>query len=255
MATNQRPSSDLLASDIRKQLICLWSGAAFLPLYGIGFVLFAGFIPIPSPTLTGLEVTAMFEENQLRILIGMGLCAIASALLGPWSAAIFSQMWRAERGFRIFSGLQLAGGVMGVVFFITPCFIWSAMAFRTGHDPDTMLILNDFAWIAWIISWPPYVLQFMSVALCILTNKSEGAQQVFPRWLAYLSVFLTIDLFNASLIVFFKTGPFALNGLISVYIPVGLYAVWFVSMFFVLRKAIKSQADPVPVLRAGAVAA
>lgn len=45
----------------------------------------------------------------------------------------------------------------------------------------------------------------------------------------------------AALSVFFKTGPFAWNGLIAVYTPLVMYIIRWPTMMFVLLKAIKGQ--------------
>jgi hypothetical protein len=50
----------------------------------------------------------------------------------------------------------------------------------------------------------------------------------------------------AALIPFFKTGPFAWNGVLSFWLPVGLFVVWLFVMWSVLTKAIRSQYDLIP---------
>lgn len=223
----------------RNQLICLCSGYAFFPVYLIGFVLFAGFIPIPAPSWEAVQVAAFFDQNPWRILVGMGMCVIASALLVPWAAAIFGQMSRIEIGFRTFSYVQLTSGALGTVFFMVPSVIWSTMAFRSGHSPEILRILNDFAWLLWVISWPPFAVQAVAIGLCVLSCKTE--QNIIPRWAGYVSLWLGVSMVPASLCVFFKTGPFAWNGAIAVYLPLTIYTLWFNSLFFVLLKAIKGQ--------------
>lgn len=237
----------------RSQLICLWSGYAFFPVYLIGFILFAGFIPTLPANWEAAQLAAFFEQNQRGILIGHSICVIASACLIPWSVAIFGQMSRIETGFRAFGYVQLTAGAMGAAFFMIPSFMWAAMAFRNGHSPDTLLILDDFAWVAWIISWPAFAVQVIAIGLCVLMGKAE--QQIIPRWAAYVSFWFAVSLLPASLTVFFKTGPFSWNGLIAVYIPLGLYVVWFHSMLFVLLKSIKGQALQPETPQAGTQAA
>lgn len=221
------------------QLFCAWTGYAFFPVYLIGFVLFAHFIPIPSPSWDAARITAMFDQNQTGILIGMTLCVVASALLVPWAVAIFNVMSRVEAKPSVLSYAQLTSGALGVVFFMVPSVIWATMAFRSGHNPDTMLILNDFAWILWVVSWPPFAFQAVCIGLCVLFAKT--GQTIIPRWAAYVSLWLGVAMVPAALSVFFKTGPFAWNGLIAVYTPLVMYVIWWHAMMFVLLKAIKGQ--------------
>jgi hypothetical protein len=42
---------------------------------------------------------------------------------------------------------------------------------------------------------------------------------------------------------FFKTGPFAWNGLLAFWLPISAFAVWFVVIFLVLKKAIYREAE------------
>lgn len=223
----------------RNQLLCLYSGYTFFPLYLIGFALFSGFIPIVPPSWNAVEVASFFEENQNSILVGQIICEIAAAMLVPWAVAIFSQMMRLEDGVRALSFTQLGFGVIGAVFFMLPSFIWATMAFRTGITPETLLILNDFAWIAWVISWPPFAFQAIAISAVVLLSKTK--QEIFPRWAAYTSLWLGISMFPASLAVFFKDGPFAWNGLIAVYVPLVVYTIWWHVIFISVRRAIKSQ--------------
>ena len=227
--------------DTRNQLICLWSGYAFFPLYVIGFIFIAGFIPPPSPSLGAEEIAALFDHDRWNILVGMSIAVVASALFIPWCVAIFAQTSRIEAGARVISYVQLIAGSIGAAFFMIPPMIWVVMAYRTGHNPDTLLILDDFSWVAWIISWPFFFLQMAAVGLCGLLGKT--GQKIVPRWAAYFSLWGGLTMFPASLIVFFKAGPFAWDGFFALYLPLALYATWYHVMLFVLLKAVKAQAQ------------
>lgn len=223
----------------KAQMLCLWSGYAFLPVYGIGFAFFAGFVPIPSPGWDAAQIAALFDQNQTNILIGMTLCVIASAFLVPWSVAIFNLMSRIEAHPRVLSYFQLTSGAVGAVFFMVPSFVWATMAFRSGHTPELLWMMNDFAWITWAISWPTFAFQAVVIGLCVLFCKTE--QNIIPRWAGYISIWLGITMVPAALVIFFKTGPFAWNGAIAVYLPMAVYVIWWHTMLFVLLKANKGQ--------------
>jgi hypothetical protein len=119
--------------------------------------------------------------------------------------------------------------------------MWLTIAYRTGHASDSVGILNDFAWISWIVSWPFFFVQATALGLCILMRPTV----VFPRWLGYLSIWFALSMFPASLIVFFYSGPFAWNGLFGLYLPLGLFALWYNAVSFYLLKAVRS-GSPVP---------
>jgi len=217
----------------KNQMICIWSGYAFFVLYLLGIVVVAGFIPPPAPSLSGQAVAAFFSQRHERVLVGMSICAFASALYVPWGVAIFVAMLRTEKTrFPAFSVVQVISAGLGAVFFAISPLMWLTIAFRTGHTDDTVGILNDFAWISWIVSWPFFFVQAGALGLCILMNPAV----VFPRWVGYLSIWFAISMFPASLIVFFYSGPFAWNGLFALYLPLVLFALWYNTVsFFILR--------------------
>ena len=225
--------------DARSQLVCLWSGYAFFPLYVIGFIFIAGFVPPPSPSLGAGEIAALFDHNRWNILVGMSISDVASVLFVAWCVAIFAQLSRIEAGARVFSYVQLISGSIGAAFFMISPMVWLVMAFRSGHNPDTLLILNDFAWVSWIISWPFFFGQLVAVSLCIFFSRTD--QKIIPRWVAYFSFWSGLSMFPAILVVFFKAGPFAWNGLLALYLPLALYAIWYHVMLIVLLKALREK--------------
>jgi hypothetical protein len=223
----------------RIRSICLWSGYSFFVFYLVGIVFVAGFIPPPAPSWSGEAITAFFTEHQMRILFGMSICAIASALYVPWGVSIFGEMLRMERTrFAPLSVVQVISAGLGAAFFAISPLMWLTLAFRAGHSSDAVWILNDFAWISWIVSWPFFGVQAAALGLCVLTHRSD----VLPRWTGYFSIWFAVSMFPASLIVFFYSGPFAWNGIFGIYLPLGMFALWYHVVTFYLRKGLKVRA-------------
>lgn len=223
----------------RNQLVCLWSGYAFFIVYLLGIVVVARFIPPPAPSLSADAVAAYFAQRHGRILVGMSICAFASALYVPWGVAILGEMLRMEKSrFPALSAVQVISAGLGAVFFAISPLMWLTIAYRTGHASDSVGILNDFAWISWIVSWPFFFVQASALGLCVLMFPVG----VLPRWVGYLSIWFAVSMFPASLIVFFYSGPFAWNGIFGIYLPLALFALWFNVVSFYLLKAIKAQA-------------
>jgi hypothetical protein len=223
---------------VRNQQISLWCGCGFFVLYLIGIVLVAGFIPPPAPSWNSDVLTAFFEARRVRILIGMSICAFAAALYIPWGVAILGQMLRIERArFPALSAVQGISAAAGGVFFAISPFVWLTMAYRTGHAGDTMVVLNDFAWISWIVSWPFFFVQAAAFGLAVLMYETL----VIPRWVGYLSLWFAISMFPASAIVFFYHGPLAWNGVFALYIPLTMFALWYTVTAFWLNKAMAQE--------------
>ncbi|MCX2929958.1 hypothetical protein ORI20_06725 [Mycobacterium sp. CVI_P3] len=225
--------------DRRIQLICLYSGYAFFVVYLVGIVVIAGFIPPPAPSWSSDVVGAFFNERRGRILVGMSVCAFASALYLPWGVAVLGQMLRMEKsGFPALSAVQAISAGLGGVFFAISPIVWLAIAYRSRHTGEAVGILNDFAWISWIVSWPFFFVQAAALGLCVLLYRGS----VIPRWVGYLSVWFGLSMFPASAIVFFYDGPLAWNGVFGLYLPLAVFAVWYNVVTFYLLKAIKGEA-------------
>ena len=236
----------------RTQSICMWSGYSFFILYLLGIVVFAGFIPPPAPSWSGDTIAAFFTEHRMRILIGMSVCAIASAFYVPWGVSIFGEMLRMEtRRFTPMAMVQVISAGVGAVFFGISPLMWLTLAYRAGHTSDAIWILNDFAWISWIVSWPFFGVQAAALGLCVLSHGSD----VFPRWTGYFSIWFAVSMFPASLIVFFYSGPFAWNGIFGIYLPLTMFAVWYHVVTFYVRKGVKARAAAADVVSDLGVAA
>ncbi len=217
----------------RSQSICLHSGYGFFVFYLVGIVAVARFIPPPAPSWSDDAVAAFFHDHHGRILVGMSICAAASALYVPWGVAICGQMLRIEAGrFPALTVVQGISAAIGAVFFAISPYMWLTVAYRAGHSGDTMVALNDFAWISWIVSWPFFFVQAGAFGLTVLMHRSP----VIPRWVGYLSLWFAFSMFPASAIVFFYHGPLAWNGVFALYLPLTLFALWYnVVSFWVLR--------------------
>lgn len=76
----------------------VWSGIAFFLLFWICCINLMGFVPPPSPTLSGQEILASYQEHLFGIRFAIWVAYLAATLLVPWSAVLFAQMWRIEGG-------------------------------------------------------------------------------------------------------------------------------------------------------------
>jgi hypothetical protein len=80
----------------------------------------------------------------------------------------------------------------------------------------------------------------LAIGVAILTDERE--EPVFPRWAGYLNLWVALLLAPAGIVVFFKHGAFAWNGLIGFFCPLFAYCVWSITMFVLVRRAIEQEA-------------
>ena len=88
-------------------------------------------------------------------------------------------------------------------------------------------------------------MQNIAIGAAIVGDKS--ANPIFPRWVGFFNFWVAILFIPGALIPFFKSGPFAWNGLFSFWIPATVFGVWFIVMLTMLLKAIDRQAIEVGV--------
>jgi hypothetical protein len=228
----------------RGQLVCLWAGIAGVVLFFIGYWPLADLLPPPSPHDTAAQIQHFWaHHNHLRQL-GLLLVAIGGALTGPYVAALATQMKRIEGEHAPYTWVQLGMGMIDVLLFIFPAMFMEVAAFRPLRDPSLIVLVNDLAWIPLVGVWMIAAVQIFAVGFAIL---QDAAQRVFPRWLAYFNFWVGVLFVPGSMIYFFKTGPFAWNGIFCFWLPLSAFGAWFFVMFPFIRRAILSQADdPVP---------
>lgn len=224
----------------KAQLACAWSGIVFLGVVVAGWWLVAQFIPPHLPTAGADEIAAIYQANTVRIRAGTALALSGVGLLIPFAAVIAVQMKRIEGANAVLAYTQLTCSAVGVVVFLVPMMIWTAIAFRPERSPEIMLAMNDVAWLLFLMTMSPFCVQNIAIGVAIFLDKR--AQPIFPKWAGYLNIWVAILFIPVGVITFFKTGPFAWNGILAFWLPLSVAGIWFVVMFFLLLKAIGREA-------------
>jgi hypothetical protein len=207
----------------------MWMGPAMAVIFGIGFFPIAGFIPPPSPAASAAEIVAWYSNNLTGIRLGTVIMMFGAVLIAPWGVALAVHTARTEKGFPLFACLQIM--CVGVVMFTIVLFtlLWAVASFRVGEtSPQTTQMLNDTAYFLLLFDWSPFCLWVATFAVVIFRDRGEPP--VFPRWAGYLNIWVILLSLPGGILVFFKHGPFAYNGLLACYFVVGVFFVWLVVM-------------------------
>jgi hypothetical protein len=221
------------------QLIGTWIGLATIVLFGMAFYPFAGFIPPLSPTLTSNQVAAYYQLHTNGIRLGMVFMEIAASTMCVFVAVVAMQLKRIEKAETIWSYTQIVAGCMGAVTIIIGAMLMTATAFRPDRPPEITYMMFDISWLWIIMPGTPAVIQTLAIGLAILGDKNSTP--VFPRWLGFFSVWAAIVYSPGVFATFFKTGPLAWDGVFAFWLPASTFGVWYLIMFFMLRKAIHQQ--------------
>ncbi len=221
------------------QRICAYSGIVCVLLFFGGFVA-AGFLPPMSPGMSAAQVAAHYQTHTAGIRLGAGLIFLSSGFYVWFTAVISGQMRRIPGVHPTVVNAQLAGGAFGCLTFLVPALLFAVTAFRPDRSPDATLLLNDMSWIILVMPWIPFMAQYFAFAFAILSDP--GPQPLFPRWLAYFNIWTELMFTPAIILPFFKSGPFAWNGLFVFWIPATAFTALFIVNTTYLIKAINAEA-------------
>ncbi len=220
------------------QRICAYSGVICVLLFFGGFVA-AGFLPPLSPAMSATQVAAHYQTHTAGIRLGAGLIFLSSGFYVWFTAVISGQMQRIPGVHPTVINAQLAAGAFACLTFLVPALMFAITAFRPDRSPDATLLLNDMSWIMLVMPWIPFMAQYFAFAFAILSDPRS--QPLFPRWLAYFNIWAELMFTPAIILPFFKSGPFAWNGLFVFWIPATVFVSLFVVNATCLIKAINSE--------------
>jgi hypothetical protein len=203
----------------------------------VGLVPFAGFVPPPDPRGSPTEIQALYTDHLTSVRVGLLISTVSVSLFFPWGAAIAVLTRRSESTFPVFTYMQVACVAMAGIVAMFCCMLWSWAAFRPDEiAPETTRAINDLGWFLFLYTWPPFSIWALAIAGAIFCDRSE--RPVFPRWAAYLNVWVAILLVPAGAMLFFKHGAFAFNGVITFWIPTIAFFIWMPAMSWLILKAV-----------------
>ena len=225
----------------RSQIVCALCGPAFAVIFTTGWWFVAGFVPPHDPELGDAAIAALYQQNTGAIRFGILMAMISSALVIPFGAVIAIQVRRIEGdGAPILSTVELMAATVTSVILLITTVLWAGAAFRPERAPEVILAYNDFAWILLLMTFSPFLVQFTAIGFALLSDHRD--RPLFPRWVGYFNFWLALLAVPGGLIVFFKSGPFAWNGLLAFWLPIIVFVVWFFVMALFLIRAIRREA-------------
>lgn len=223
---------------IRKaNLFGAWCGIAYCVLLLAGWWFIGGFFPLHKPSAGAAEIAAFFRGDVIRIRIGMVVVMWGAATFLPFTATMADYVARFEgREGPLTRTTTLAGYANAMLTFYPPIW-WIVNTWRSKERSDEMIyMLNDFAWLQFIGGLALIMPMFVTIATVGFCDKST--RPVFPRWSAYVSLLTFVLFLPDQMLFFFKTGPFAWNGLFAFWVPLTVFCGWFMMVFSLIRRSI-----------------
>lgn len=225
------------------ELVCACGGMVFAVLFGIGFLGIAHFVPPLDPGNTAEQTAEIFRSDQGKIRTGLLVCYFGCPFYLAFGAAINAQTRRIADVSRTLTQLQAAAFSASLILIIGPFMIWWVAAFRPDENSAQLTqMLNDLGWISFLVGWVPFVTWYVVTGLAILLDTSRAP--IYPRWTGYVCLFMGLGQTSATFLVFFKSGPFAWDGIFSWWLPAAWFFTFFVVMTYATVQAINAQYRP-----------
>jgi hypothetical protein len=223
------------------ELVLLWTLPVAALVWVSAFLLFPGFSPPMSPTMSADQVAAFYRDPahvpQIRysmILFNwFGVCFV------PILALIAMQIRRMAHRTPIFSYAMLGCVAGGPTLFLIANVCWLLAAFRPERAPQLTQLLNDFAWITFTILVPYLIGQSVILALAIYFD--DQPRPILSRWVAHFNLVVAATLMPAAFVGVSLTGPLAWDGVLSFWLKNIAIGVWIVVMGVVLARAVSRE--------------
>lgn len=232
--TTETPASPNVAT----QVLCAWCSPIATALWLVGFLGLAGFAPPLDPNASAAQIQSYYLDHTNMIRAGMCVTMLGAAFLGPFYSVITVQMRRIEGHNSPLAYAQLGLGVVTILLFVIPCFMFGTAAFRSDRDPQLVLLLNDTGWLPFVGAYQTTFIQLLAIAICIFQDRE---QKVLPRWLGYFTLWAAFLLLPAGFVLFVRTGPFAWNGMLAFWLVLVVFVTWFLVMAYEMRRAALNQ--------------
>lgn len=229
--------------EARVQRVLVWTGPAMVLIWFATFIFVMGFFPPSDPSASAEEIRQLYAEDTTLIRLGLVIVMAASALLVPWAAAIAGVLWRID-GAKALAATQFVSCGLLSLEFITPIGVWMAAAFRfDDRSPEVTEALHDVGWILFVTVIWSLIVQMACIAVAIFIDR--GPEPVLPRWLGYLTMWAALLILPAGMVLFFKDGPFAWNGIVGIYIPLAAFVIWMGALSHQVHVALSREINAV----------
>jgi hypothetical protein len=212
-------------------LVCAWCGPLAIVTGGAGMLL-AGLLPIPlGPSNTAKQVAA-FYSSGVHVPLGFALASLGLSLVIPLIAVIsYLIQWDRTPAAKVLAFVQLISGTITATCLVVPMVMMAAASLRPDRDPQLIVLVNDFAWLLFVTTVGPFIIQNIAIAASALGSESSP----LPRWVGYLNLWAGFTFTFDVLALVFPDGPFAWNGPLIFWLALTAYAIWMIAMGLTIR--------------------
>lgn len=219
----------------------VWCAFVGLGLLFAGLVV-AGLFPPPSPHRSAEQFSDFYRHNTNSFRIGTQLMGFGGALIVLWMAVVARRLYSIDGHGPATCYAFLGFGALLMFQIVMPITMGQVVAFRPDRPASDTEALNDLFFIQLISPAYLFFVQLAATGFAILFDRSK--QVAFPRWVGYVNLWAAAGSFSGVMAIFFKTGPWAWNGLFAFWIPAVVFGVWVIAMGACLLMPSLSSAKP-----------
>jgi hypothetical protein len=236
-AGDESVESGLPAASKRDLWIVFWIFPAFFGLFGVIFVFLGRVIPPPRPDITTDQKVQWFAAHSATIQIGFAAVCVIFGGAAIANGYVAYQMKRMSSG-PTFAYAYMGGMAVGTLpglLLVAICFL--AATFRPDRQPRITGMLYDLGMLSFNGSLGCFSTAYLAFAIAILYDKN----QIFPKWLAYASIWQIVTEVIATQMWVLRAGAFAWNGSIAFWIAVLIFGFWLNCQGLMLKLATDRQ--------------
>jgi hypothetical protein len=227
------------AAGKRDVWLVFWIVPAFYTSFGVIFFALARVMPPPRPDVTTAQMAGFFADHATTIQIGFAALILIIAGAGIANGIVVYHMLRMSTGSVLaysYMGGMAVGALPGCL--LVACMFLVA-TFRPDRDPALLALLYDLGLLSYVGSLGCFTVAYFAFAVAILYDRNE----IFPKWLAYVTVWQIVTEVLAVPVFVSKAGPFAWNGSISFWMGTIVFGIWLSCVIMFLKRATERQLD------------
>lgn len=226
----------------RTESVFVWSAPVGLVLLVVGFWPLARYMPPPSAADSALQIARFYQHDTTAIRAGLLVVFVSFMTYEPLVAVITRLMLKRAPNSAA-AWLQLGAGTASWLFLLVPTMVLSAAAFHPYRAPDVTQALHDIGWFFFFMGFVPFVVQSVAITLFVFDDTTPGraGNPLFPRWVAYFGVVFELLFTLGGLCTFFKTGPLAFQGVLTYWVPLGMYGAEILVLTWVCHRALGAE--------------
>lgn len=228
--------------------LCAWAGPVFCVLMILGYLLTASVSLAPIDPLASADtVAAIYRENSMAIRAGLVIMVLGAAFYAPFTAATTVLMTRMGSSKSTNTNNNSPALIITFAFIAAAITLglyvilvgFGAASYRIEGPGEVTRAFHDYTFL--FLFWPGTLMPVMYVALGLAVLADDGEVNIFPRWFAFYSFWSALLALTGCFIIFFKSGPFAINGLFAFWVNLGVFFAWFVVVAVLQLQAIKRE--------------